>query len=561
MIRTFPEHRIRYSHMLDGLWDFVTDPDDIGIEQQWYSQFPSNCRKSNVPGCWNNDIGLYDYEGVAWYRTWFYLPKACHTRLVFHSIAGQADIYLNGKHVGEHYGSFSPYEVIGTQLDSGRHELVVRVDNTHDNQTIPLERVDWFHYGGIFRSVELQQLPDVYIDRMEIDYQLIDLAVDVTVKVTLQSLSPHNHDIDLLMEGAGERYGGSIHVPAGHEVSYEWQERWTNIQLWDIGSPHLYLIYVCTDEDDYTDRIGFRTVEVRDGQICMNGKPVILKGVNRHEEHPDWGFAFPQPLMSKDLDIIQNLGSNAVRGSHYPNSKYWLDLLDERGIVFWEEIPLWQFGSAHMADPVVQTRALGMMEEMIRRDKHHPSIIFWSAHNECETSSQEGYAFTELLVNRMRELDNQRLITYATHKPFDDITMGLFDVIGVNQYYGWYQKDVNGFKTFLEELKAHMLDKGLADKPIIMAEFGGAGIFGDTSWEESRLFSEDYQSLILDSAIRIFLEDASVAGMFVWQFADIRSDVWRFRDRARGFNNKGIVNEYRKPKQAYRMVKALFDGG
>lgn len=270
----------------------------------------------------------------------------------------------------------------------------------------------------------------------------------------------------------------------------------------------LYTVRVLVGDDDQAERIGFRTVKVKDKQIMLNGKPLYLQGVNRHEEHPEWGFAFPLKLMGRDLDIIEDLSCNSIRGSHYPQSAYWLDLLDERGIVFWSEIPLWQYHAHHMTDPVIRERSLRMLEEMIEHNFHHPSV--------------------------------------------------LFDVIGINKYFGWYGGEVEGFAPFLEKYHDYAASVGAKDKPIILAEFGAAGLFGDVGWEERRLFSEDYQADVLQKALTIFRNDRSIVGTFVWQFADIRSDTRMFRDRARSFNNKGLVNEYRKPKLAYREVRRIY---
>ncbi|WP_426454735.1 glycoside hydrolase family 2 TIM barrel-domain containing protein [Paenibacillus sp. S-38] len=130
-------------------------------------------------------------------------------------------------------------------------------------------------------------------------------------------------------------------MDAGQTVHRTVKLRWTDVRLWNVGRPELYTIRARTDADDKVDRIGFRRIETKDHRILINGSPVYLKGVTRHEEHPEWGFAFPPKLMQKDLDIIKELGSNSVRGSHYPQSPYWLDLLDEQGLIFWSEIPIW----------------------------------------------------------------------------------------------------------------------------------------------------------------------------------------------------------------------------
>ncbi|MEX2104276.1 MAG: glycoside hydrolase family 2 TIM barrel-domain containing protein, partial [Bacilli bacterium] len=205
--------------------------------------------------------------------------------------------------------------------------------------------------------------------------------------------------------------------------------------------------------------------------------------------------------------------------------------------------------------------ALSMLEEMVQRDWHHPSILMWSVNNECATDTKEGLDFNRLLVNRARELDHTRLVTFATDRPLTDLTLSLYDVIGINKYYGWYGGKVEGFAQFLEDYHEYAATQGAEDKPIIMSEFGGAGIFGDVGWEDERMFSEDYQAHILEESLRIFRSDPKIVGTYIWQFADIRSDTIRFRDRARGFNNKGILNEYRKPKQAFKTVRSIYSEG
>jgi len=562
MIRTFKQHHLRQTQLLDGQWAFAADPGRVGHERGWALSFPETHQSMFVPSCWNNEWELYDYEGVAWYHTPFTLNQGGPIRLLFHGVMGDAEIYVDGQLTGSHYGGFTAFEVVIPGLAAGVHQLVVRTDNQHTHQTIPLERVDWFHYGGIIRSVELQELPDVYLDKWKIGYDLNIQGRNANVKVTglLQSLGQHEAHVPLALSCNQERVEACHYVvPAGGttEISFEFQM--DDVRLWELDDPNLYYFQVSTGQDDWIERTGFRKVEVKDRKVLLNGEAVYFKGVNRHEEHPEWGFAFPPKLMKKDLDITIHMGCNAVRGSHYPNSQYWLDLLDEHGMIFWSEIPLWQYQTSHMTDSVVQQRAVHMLEEMIEESYHHPSILFWSVNNECATETEEGLAFNRRLVQRVRALDESRLVTFATDRPLSDITLSLFDVIGINQYFGWYGGKVEQFEAFLQEYKAYAEKMASAEKPVIMAEFGGAGIFGDVGWEENRMFSEDYQSAILESALGIFRNDEQVCGTFIWQFSDVRSDTLRFRDRARGFNNKGIVNEYRKPKLAYRTVKRIYD--
>ncbi|WP_139991858.1 glycoside hydrolase family 2 protein [Paenibacillus paridis] len=567
MIRAFQQHSLRATRLLDGLWDFITDSDNKGMEEGWASSFPEGSRKHVVPSCWNNELGTYDYIGAAWYRTYFDNLQEANIRLVFEGILHHADVYVDGQHIGYHFGGFTSFSVVLPHLAQGKHELVIRVDNTVDWQTLPTDIADWHSYGGIIRSIELQELPDVYIDSMKIDYQLKDAAADIQLQVQLRSLSKEACQVEVQASTEGHSFSSSqVDVAAGASTTLTLHGKLDNVRRWEVGEPALYTFTVQAGEDDLIDRTGFRTVEVQGSDILLNGKKVYLQGVNRHEEHPEWGFAFPPKLMLKDLDILTDMGCNIVRGSHYPQSQFWIDLLDEHGMLLWSEIPMWGcfMSRETLASPIFIERGIHMLEEMITRDYHHPSIIFWGAHNEIDTLTEEALELTKAFVGKIRSMDSSRLVTYATMHPEEDIVLSYFDVIGINKYYGWYEGSVDGFSTMLKNYYTNAEKHGAGGKPVIMSEFGAAGIFGDAGWEP-RLFSEDYQADVVTRALKIFRDDPRIVGTLIWHFADIRVDVRSdrpyFRDRARSFNNKGLLSEYRKPKLAYRLVKEIYRSG
>ncbi|WP_246188149.1 glycoside hydrolase family 2 TIM barrel-domain containing protein [Paenibacillus tengchongensis] len=549
---------------MDGSWDFAKDPLNVGVQEHWFERFPQDRQSVYVPSCWNNELGLFEYEGVGWYRTRLELGQTQHIRLIFHAILGHADVYLDGQHLGYHYGGYTPFEFVIPSLPAGEHELVIRADSTLDRLTIPTELVDWFHYGGIIRSVELQILPDLYIEHFKIGYELTGTDVSVNLQVKIRSLAGTAQTARLeLLEGGQPVLSEELQIEAGQTYHYSAELLWNEVRLWNVGQPELYTLTARIADDDLSERIGFRRIETKDHRVLINGTPVYLKGVNRHEEHPEWGFAFPPKLMHKELDIILELGCNSVRGSHYPQSPYWLDLLDEHGIVFWSEIPIWgaMLPNETVAEPLFQERALNMIQEMIGLHIHHPSVIFWSVHNEIDTRTQDAYVFTQHLVQLVKQLDNTRLVTYATMHPLEDVVLPLFDVIGINKYFGWYEGEAGNFKGMLEQFHERARKLGAGDRVVLMTEFGGAGLFGDVGWEP-RLFSEDYQAQIITEALAVFRSDPQIGGTYIWQFADIRGDLksssTHFRDRARGFNNKGLVNEYRKPKQSFREVRRIY---
>ena len=298
---------------------------------------------------------------------------------------------------------------------------------------------------------------------------------------------------------------------------------------------------------------------MRDGKLLLNNKEITLKGINRHEDHPDWGFAMPLNLMKKDLDIIKNLGCNAIRGSHYPNAPIFLDLLDQEGILFWEEIPMWGFPEHALQDPLTLERGLSMHELMIKRDYHHPSIIIWGLHNEVDTRTQAAYKVTKAFAEKIRSLDTTRPITYATMHPLEDICLSLVDLISINKYFGWYHDRIEQWQNFLHQFKVKMKTEGLTGKPIIISEFGAGALYGENTFEQQK-WSENFQDAYLDYTLNLFLNDPDIIGTYIWQYCDIRSAKELEMNRPRSFNNKGIVNEYRKPKQAYWTVQKLYTG-
>ena len=559
MNRLFKRHQKRKVTSLDGFWKFKLDPDNVGVKEQWFMGFPSECQKLLVPSCWNNELGLYHYEGAAWYETEFE-TNSSRFNLVFYGFIGQIEVYLDGKHRGGQYGGFAGFECLIEEAAPGTHKLTVLVDNTHNNiNTIPLSRVDWFHYGGLFRSVELMELNDVWIKDYKIDYLLDqDLQnAQLHIDVTLQSFTGlTNRELSVFVN---DQFLCSKPVSIDTETAVKFSDhKLDNIKLWDTENPNLYLIRLEISDDDITERIGFRKVTVGDGKLLLNNKEVVLKGVNRHEDHPDWGFALPLKLMKKDLDIIKNLGCNAIRGSHYPNAPVFLDLLDQEGILFWEEIPMWGFPETALKDPLTLERGLLMHELMVKRDFHHPSIILWGMHNEIDTRTQAAYDLSIEFVDHVRSLDQPRPLTYATMYPIEDICLSLVDIISVNKYFGWYVGSIKQWEDFLQELKAKMKNEGLVGMPIVISEFGAGAIYGESTFEGQK-WTENFQEKYLDYTLNLFLQDRAVIGTYIWQYCDIRTARELELSRPRSFNNKGIVNEYRKPKLAYWKVKQIFE--
>ena len=563
MIRAFDEHEKRELCSLSGIWDFCVDPEDVGKAQSWQNSLPSSTHVS-VPSVWNTTLGLLQYEGVAWYAKRFYTAGGT-LRFVFGAVMTAAEVYLDGALIGTHYGGFCQFDLIARDVVAGYHVLTVRVDNRFDVQSIPQKRVDWYHYGGITRDVAVERLNGICALYHRLDYTLSDDLTVAECHSTVELYNAGGRKAKTHLRGvmeANEVFAADVTLKAGESTTQTFTYRVEAVRLWDVLAPELYEVRVLTNTDDLIDRVGFRRVEVREGKILLNGNAIELRGVNRHEEHPDWGMAFPAGLMQRDLDTILDMGCNTIRGSHYPNSRTFLDMLDERGVLFWSEIPIWGCGFAPetLADPVVIERGLQMHREMVRHYANHPSIIIWGMHNEIRSDLPESVEMTERYYDFLKKEGGNRLVTYASHLPLADINFTRCDIICINAYLGWYgnNKTMQDWAGFLEQLKERFAELGVADKPIVMSEFGGAAIFGHHTFDCVK-GTEEYQAKLIGHCLRVFHEDPAVVGTYIWQFCDIRTCAEMGLDRARGFNNKGVLNEYRRPKLSYGVVKELYE--
>ena len=554
-MRLFEEHIKRKVCLLDGMWEFVTDEQDVGEREEWYKSFPAQTMQVTVPGCINNRFGYMQFQSIAWYKKEFYAQGAVNIK--FGAVTEYAKVYLDGEYLGDHYGGFTAFD-FNAVLEAGMHTLVVRVDARSTEDTIPLWEVDWHHYCGFLRSVELSQYAAIAIRSMRAEYTLSeDLSrADLKLHIRLKNYAsqPCSRTVRIDIDGR-EIYSAPVTVKDEEQLCVE--TALEQVRLWDLHQPELYTVTVQTEDDDLIDKIGFRKIEVVGKEIRLNHKTIKILGVNRHEEHPDWGFAMPPMLNAKDMDILKDLGVNAVRGSHYPNTQLFVDLCDAQGILFWSEIPMWGYKAESLARPLVISRGLEMHTEMVEQYYNHPSIVIWGLHNEVATDSQEGREITKIFLERLRALDSSRLLTYATNRALKDECFDLIDFISINQYVGWYGGDIEGWGDWVAKMKTYLKEKGVDNKPVVMSEFGVGAMFGCKTFEELR-WSENYQVEFYKHTLGIFLNDPDMSGVYLWQFADIRSNAKWSLLRARSFNNKGLVNEYRQPKLGYYAVKEIF---
>lgn len=562
MKRLFSEHEVRKVTDLCGAWRFLTDPDNVGEEQLWQKGLPGGDTVI-VPSVWNNELHLLTYEGCAWYEKKF-KTEGGTLRFEFGCVMTVADVWLDGEKITHHYGAFTQFEVIVNDVTPGEHLLVVRADNRIDKKSFPQRYTDWYNYGGIAREVSVDRLTGISILLNRLAYTLSEdlTAATVSAEVELYNATADERTETLTVTlGDTVIYTGSVTL-GGYEKTCLHTPEITleNVDLWTMEAPRLYTLVAKTDSDDLIDRVGFRRIEVKDHNILLNGHAVELRGVNRHEEHPEWGFAFPPKLMKRDIDIIKDLGCNTIRGSHYPQAQIFLDMLDESGLLFWSEIPMWGvgFGEAALKDPDVIARGFEMHKEMTRYYYNHPAIVIWGMHNEIAAQLPCVYEISRQYHDHLRQDGGNRLITHAANHPFDDDSMDFDDIICLNLYFGWYGGSLSDWDKFVADFGEHIKKKGYGDKPVIMSEFGAGALAGFHSPFDTVRWSEEFQADLLTYCLELFHRTDYMRGTYIWQFCNIRTSHSMDLNRVRYFNNKGILDEYRVPKAAYYKVKELY---
>lgn len=557
MERMFQTHQVRHAiELSECLWDFR-------IENGQMTQ----TGKAYVPGCWEQMPGLGNYRGSAVYeRT---LTAGGNVRLVFKGVSHTARVYVDDLLAGEHYNAYTSFDVILRALPAGEHSLRVEVSNAFGEASALHVPNDYMTYGGIIRPVMLEELGAAYIRWVHYtphrcgDGWMLD--IDACVDVLQQGA---NFTVDVTVHGQTCCLKGRASKEGRQRLHGCMQL--SDVEPWCMESPCLYSVAAKLMEDgqvmdDLIDRIGFREVQTEDGKILLNSRPVRIKGVCRHEDYAGFGCAIPVQAMQRDLQLMQEMGCNAVRTTHYPNDERFLDLCDEQGFLVWEESHARGLSERDMRNPNFDRQCACCIDEMVEAHYNHPSIYIWGILNECASETAYGRICCERQLAQLRGLDTSRPLTFATCKfthgedgqpvRMLDLCLDLPDVVSCNVYPKWYFD--TPVKDFLQELHDSIDGTAGRGKPMIISEIGAGGEYGYHSAENLK-WSEEYQAQALQEQLEGVLDDPRCTGVYIWQYCDTRvSNEW-FASRPRTCNNKGVVDAYRRPKMAFAAVKKIF---
>ncbi|MDP4184009.1 MAG: glycoside hydrolase family 2 TIM barrel-domain containing protein [Bacteroidota bacterium] len=506
-----------------------------------------------VPADWTT---AKEPNPVSSYRRDFYLPANWEGKEIFINFDGVISamyVWINGQKVGYSESSFNPAEFnITKYVKPGKNMVAVEVYKWSDGSY--LEDQDMFRFSGIHRNVSLYATPKVHIrdyftqSVLANDFKSATFKTKVAVKnyngkrseVSKIEISLYGIDGKLLNNNI---FASKEVMPleGKQEANYNLEGEVKNPKLWSAETPNLYTVLLTLKNkkgeilEILSSKFGFRKVEIKDSRLWVNGEPILLKGVNRHEVHPEFGKAVPVASMIRDIQLMKQYNINTVRTCHYPNDPYWYKLCDQYGLYVIDEANLETHGVGDRlsTDIVWRPAYADRMVRLVERDKNHPSVIIWSMGN-------ESFGGSNFVNNRqvILSLDKSRPIHYEGQNEVADIESSMYPSVKDLRSQG--EKD--------------------SPKPFFMCEYAHAMGNSVGNLKEYWETIESHKRLIggciwewVDQGVIKPIPGKSNGGTFIAYGGD-------FGDKPNdgSFSIKGLVNSYREVKPELEEVKKVY---
>ena len=563
---------------INNSWKFIRQDEEQTINKSYNDE---KWETVNLPHTWNaidGANGLNYYKGACWYRKEFAINSLVEGKRVFIEFNGSnsiTDVYVNGLHMGQHKGGYSTFRFDITEaVEYGsKNILSVKVDNTVVDDVYP-QKADFTFYGGIYRDVNIIIANPIHFDLMDYGSSGVYIVQDdvsqekasLILKTRLVNANDEDKKVRLwaeILDAQGEvtAYAAKeVNILAGETNVVEMPASIDNPTLWNgRKNPYLYEARVSIQSfndtiDELSIPFGVRyfSVDPENG-FFLNGEHLALKGVSRHQDRKDMGWAITEQEKIEDMELIKEIGATSIRLAHYQHDQFFYDLCDLDGMVIWAEIP---FISVMSTSDLEGTNAKQQMIELIRQNFNHPSIMFWGIQNEIQIGGDRPEV--RKLVKELNELTKQedptRLSTMANvsfvgeKDEYNFIT----DILGFNHYFGWYTGKPEDFSECIDSF--HKANPQVA---LGISEYGAEGIVEyHNNDPKVRDYSEEYHALCHEKIWKVFEKRPFLWGTYVWNMFDFGANI-RDEGGVKGRNNKGLVTYDRRiKKDAFYMYKA-----
>lgn len=546
-----------------------------------------NWKEVVLPHTWNaTDAQSGDgmYAGIGWYRRSVVVPQAWVGRRVFvrfEGVGSVADVFVNGKHVGQHKGAYGAFCLdITDAVKPGENELRVRADNTARPDVLPVNHFLFAIFGGIYRPAELLVLDPVHITPTDhggpgvvLRTQKLDASearVEVRVKLANLGRVPRNLTLHTDLRDQAGQLVSKVETPVtvrpsgvqncSQDLRLDHPRRWHGRR-----DPYLYRATVSLREgatvvDEVEQPLGLRTFRIDPEKgFILNDEPYPLRGVCRHQEMENKGSALTDADHQRDLDLMAEIGASSLRLAHYQQAEYVYAVADRMGFLVWAEIPFVNTWTGQEGENARQ-----QLQELIRQNINHPSIFTWGLHNEvyAKDTTEFPVRLTQELHDLAKLEDPDRPTVAVTgygdlEKPMNHHA----DLQGHNRYFGWYEGKMGDIVGWLEKAKTR------PGTLISLSEYGAEGNWKQQSEEDQKpghptsgqFHPEGYQSRFHEVHLAAIEQAPHIWGTYVWNMFDFTCPWWN-RGGVPGRNQKGLVSYDRSVKKdAFFLYKAAWN--
>lgn len=543
--------RSRKKESLNGLWHYAVDQYDTCIRQHWFAERYTDQNgftmpvdysfdewpTMQLPCCWNTQSEKFElYDGSMVFTRKFRYEAQNKEKVLLKIGAANyiCRVFLNQEYLGMHRGGSTPAYFDVTGLLQAENRIIIQADSTRRPEQVPTENTDWFNYGGVYRDIELIRLPETYIKRFQI--ALVSDGAFNKIKVRVRLSEPVNTAAQLRIDELGLCAEIPVTEGAGEAVLE------AHPVLWCPENPKLYAVSLSCAGDEVSDEVGFREIRVQEHDILLNGKSIFLRGISAHEESVPNGKALTDEERLENIRLAKELGCNFMRAAHYPHDERMARLADREGILLWEEIPV--YWAIRFTREKTYADARNQLLELIERDWNRASVIIWSVGNE-NADSDERLAFMKNLADTAHAADENRLVSAACLVSFRENAIAdrlaeHLDVIGLNEYFGWYTPDFR--------LLPQLFENSHPTKPVIVTELGADALPGHHGTITDK-GTEECQVYVYEKQVETLRGIDYVRGMTPWILYDFRCP--RRTSVIQGYyNRKGLLNPektYKKP--------------
>ena len=556
----------------------------------------TNWSTITIPHTWNNQDAMDEtpgfYRGACWYRRFVFIGNEANGKIVTLNFDGAnqvVELYVNEKLVGKHIGGYTAFNFdITNNIQPGKSNLIaIKVDNSYDENIPPLT-ADFTFFGGINRPISLSFVAPIHISTNDFASsgiyvktpQVSEKEATISVKTILKNELSEKSSVQIIQkyidpEGKIVKVCKSkLALKAGESKTVESNPiQIVKPDLWSPESPKLYKIVTSILDNknqllqEKETIFGLRWFEfTADNGFYLNGKPLKLIGVNRHEVFAEIGNALRDEFHIQDIKLIKEMGGNFLRIAHYPQDQNILNWCDKLGIITMVEIPI---VNAITENNVFLENSLHMAEEMVKQNYNHPSLVVWAYMNEvilrtpfkkdterhaiyCKELNRQAKEIEKLI----RNLDSSRYTLIPCHGSMSAYQeAGLFEIpkiVGLNLYQGWYSGIFSGFDSYLDNFH-----KQYPKTPVIVTEYGADVDTRLHSFLPERFdYTQEYGNLYHEHYLKAILDRKFISGAAIWNLNDFFSE-----SRAAAVphvNNKGITGLNREKKDTYLLYQANF---